>query len=137
MRVSTRHGLREPWLWVLNAPAVFLVLSFSVLPIAYVGWLSLQDLRAGAPAGGWIGAANYRFVLADASTVTALRNTLYFAAASVGLATVYRTVKLLEEAGLAHSRQFGAGGHTLYEVAGARHHHPDPERPGRSRGSEG
>ncbi|HEY0710369.1 MAG TPA: transcriptional repressor [Polyangia bacterium] len=41
----------------------------------------------------------------------------------VGLATVYRTVKLLEEAGLAHARQFGAGGHTLYELAGQRHHH--------------
>ena len=40
----------------------------------------------------------------------------------VGLATVYRTVKLLEEAGLAHSRQFGSG-HTLYEVAGQRAHH--------------
>ena len=105
MRVSTRHGLREPWLWVLNAPAVFLVLSFSVLPIAYVGWLSLQDLRAGVPAGGWIGAANYRFVLADASTVTALRNTLYFAAASVGLATVVG----LGVALLLDSRAPGAG----------------------------
>src|SRR3954452_17650456 len=41
---------------------------------------------------------------------------------SVGLATVYRTVKLLEEAGLAHARQFGSG-HTLYEVAGLRAHH--------------
>jgi Fur family ferric uptake transcriptional regulator len=40
----------------------------------------------------------------------------------VGLATVYRTVKLLEEAGLAHARQFGSG-HTLYEVAGQRAHH--------------
>lgn len=40
----------------------------------------------------------------------------------VGLATVYRTVKLLEEAGLAHARQFGSG-QTLYEVAGQRAHH--------------
>lgn len=40
----------------------------------------------------------------------------------VGMATVYRTVKLLEEAGLAQARQFGAG-HTLYEVAGQRAHH--------------
>ncbi len=40
----------------------------------------------------------------------------------VGLATVYRTIKLLEEAGLAHSRQFGPG-QTLYEVAGERAHH--------------
>jgi Fur family ferric uptake transcriptional regulator len=40
----------------------------------------------------------------------------------VGLATVYRTVKLLEEAGLAASRQFESG-HTLYEVAQGRAHH--------------
>ena len=40
----------------------------------------------------------------------------------VGLATVYRTVKLLEEAGLADSRQFESG-HTLYEVAQGRAHH--------------
>jgi Fur family ferric uptake transcriptional regulator len=41
---------------------------------------------------------------------------------SVGLATVYRTAKLMEEAGLAASRQFGSG-QTLYEVAGGRAHH--------------
>jgi Fur family ferric uptake transcriptional regulator len=40
----------------------------------------------------------------------------------VGLATVYRTVKLLEDAGLASSRQFGSG-QTLYEVAGHHHDH--------------
>ena len=40
----------------------------------------------------------------------------------VGLATVYRTIKLLEDAGLAESRQFGAG-HTLYEVSADRDHH--------------
>jgi Fur family ferric uptake transcriptional regulator len=40
----------------------------------------------------------------------------------VGLATVYRTVKLLQEAGLAAARQFGSG-HTLFEVSGGRAHH--------------
>lgn len=40
----------------------------------------------------------------------------------VGLATVYRTVKLLEDAGLAASRHFGPG-QTLYEVTGHRAHH--------------
>jgi Fur family ferric uptake transcriptional regulator len=40
----------------------------------------------------------------------------------VGLATVYRTVKLLEEAGIAAARHFGAG-QTLYEVAEGRAHH--------------
>jgi Fur family ferric uptake transcriptional regulator len=54
--------------------------------------------------------------LEDLLTSARLRNP------GVGLATVYRTVKLLEEAGLAHARQFGSG-HTLYEVAGQRAHH--------------
>ncbi len=40
----------------------------------------------------------------------------------VGLATVYRTVKLLEEAGIAAARHFGPG-QTLYEIAGGRAHH--------------
>jgi len=40
----------------------------------------------------------------------------------VGMATVYRTVKLLEEAGLATPRHFGTG-QTLYEVTGQHHDH--------------
>jgi len=40
----------------------------------------------------------------------------------VGMATVYRTMRLLEEAGLAEGRHFGSGG-TLYEVSGERPHH--------------
>ena len=40
----------------------------------------------------------------------------------VGLATVYRTVKLLEEAGIAAARHFGPG-QTLYEISEGRAHH--------------
>jgi Fur family ferric uptake transcriptional regulator len=40
----------------------------------------------------------------------------------VGLATVYRTVKLLEDAGIATARQFGSG-QTLYENVGHHHDH--------------
>jgi Fur family ferric uptake transcriptional regulator len=40
----------------------------------------------------------------------------------VGMATVYRTMKLLEEAGLVHARDFGSGS-TLYEIALGRAHH--------------
>ena len=43
--------------------------------------------------------------------------------AGVGFATVYRTMKLLDEAGLAHARNFGTGRTTLYEVAVGRAHH--------------
>jgi Fur family ferric uptake transcriptional regulator len=41
---------------------------------------------------------------------------------AVGFATVYRTMRLLEEAGLAQSRDFG-GGTTLYEPCHGRAHH--------------
>lgn len=41
---------------------------------------------------------------------------------TVGMTTVYRTMKLLEEAGLAQSRDFGSGS-TLYEVSLGRPHH--------------
>jgi Fur family transcriptional regulator, ferric uptake regulator len=40
----------------------------------------------------------------------------------VGMATVYRTMRLLEEGGFAHSRDFGSGV-TLFEVAVGRAHH--------------
>jgi Fur family transcriptional regulator, ferric uptake regulator len=40
----------------------------------------------------------------------------------VGFATVYRTMRLLVEAGLAHARNFGTGG-AVYEVAHGRAHH--------------
>jgi Fur family ferric uptake transcriptional regulator len=40
----------------------------------------------------------------------------------VSFATVYRTMRLLVEAGLAHERDFGSGV-TLYEVAHGRAHH--------------
>jgi Fur family transcriptional regulator, ferric uptake regulator len=43
--------------------------------------------------------------------------------AGVGFATVYRTMKLLDEAGLADARNFGDGKSTLYEVAAGRSHH--------------
>ena len=42
--------------------------------------------------------------------------------ARVSVATVYRTMKLLHECGLAHARNFGDG-QTRYEAAIGRHHH--------------
>lgn len=87
------RSLRGRWradlsLRILNAPAGILVLSFSVLPIAYVLYLSFQDLRLGGIAGGFAGWANYRFVLADPSVLRAFWNTLYFSCLSVAVATL-------------------------------------------------
>jgi Fur family transcriptional regulator, ferric uptake regulator len=41
----------------------------------------------------------------------------------VGFATVYRTMKLLEEAGMAEVRHFGSQRGALYEVAAGKSHH--------------
>jgi len=74
---------------VLNTPTLALILGFSLLPILYIGYLSLQDLRLGsAAAGGFVGWENYRFVLSDASVVNALKNTVYFSVLSVAIATL-------------------------------------------------
>lgn len=73
---------------LLNAPAALLVLSFSVLPVIYVLYLSFQDLRLGGVAGGFAGWANYRYVLEDPSVRRAFGNTLYFSGLSVAIATL-------------------------------------------------
>jgi Fur family ferric uptake transcriptional regulator len=41
----------------------------------------------------------------------------------VSFATVYRTMKLLEEAGIAHARRFGDAKGTVFEVGIGRSHH--------------
>ena len=83
----TRRVRPDITLRILNLPALALVLGFSVLPIVYVAYLSLQDLRLGsAGTGGFAGLANYRFVLADSSVATAFANTLYFSALAVAIA---------------------------------------------------
>ena len=74
------------FLGIVNAPAIILVIAFSVVPLFYVGYLSFQDMRIGM-GGGFAGLDNYRFVLEDASVIKAFTNTLYFAVLSVALAT--------------------------------------------------
>jgi multiple sugar transport system permease protein len=80
------HSHPDLFLKILNAPAIILVVAFSVVPLVYVGYLSFQDMRIGM-GGGFAGLANYRFVLEDASVIKAFTNTLYFAVLSVALAT--------------------------------------------------
>lgn len=80
------HSRPDFFLRTLNAPAIILVIAFSVVPLFYVGYLSFQDMRIGM-GGGFAGLDNYRFVLEDASVIKAFTNTLYFAVLSVALAT--------------------------------------------------
>lgn len=88
-RPRRRNPLRlDAMLGLLNTPALLLVLGFSVLPLLYILWLSLQDLRPGELSGAFAGLDNYRFVLADPSVIGAIWNTLYFSALSVLISTV-------------------------------------------------
>lgn len=57
-------------------------------------------------------------------SIEELLNEVRRRSAKVGYATVYRTLKLLEEAGLAAARHFGDG-QTRYEVAGLEAGHHD------------
>jgi multiple sugar transport system permease protein len=73
---------------LLNLPALVLTLAVGVAPLLAVAFLSFQNLRLGSPvSGGLVGWSNYAFVLADRSVATAFRNTLYFSALSVAIAT--------------------------------------------------
>jgi ABC-type sugar transport system permease subunit len=102
---SGRPRRREAWLWILNAPAVALIAAFSVLPLAYVVYLSFLDLRIGAAPGGPAGWANYQFVIADTSVRTAFGNTLYFSTLAVAMATlVGLAIALLLDSGAPGAR---------------------------------
>jgi ABC-type sugar transport system permease subunit len=82
------YGRTDGILRLLNIPAVVLVLSFSVLPLAYIGYLSFQDLRFGGGSGFFAGLDNYRFIINDPSVIRALWNTIHFSFLSVAIATV-------------------------------------------------
>lgn len=85
-----RAGGRRPFV-AINALSVALIGAFTVVPLVYVGYLSLADLRAGEALGTFVGTGNYAFVLQDRSTLTAFRNTFYFSTLSVVLATAIGT----------------------------------------------
>ena len=102
--MPSSHSRPNALLRILNAPAIILVIAFSVVPLVYVGYLSFQDMRIGM-GGGFAGLDNYRFVLEDASVIKAFTNTLYFAALSVALATFIGLAIAL----LLHSDIPGAG----------------------------
>jgi ABC-type sugar transport system permease subunit len=103
--LSTGEARRSRWrgrgpFVAVNAVSVALVAAFTLFPLAYVGYLSLADLRAGEAVGAFAGTANYEFVLQDRSTWTAFRNTFYFSTLSVLLATAAGVgIALLLDAG--------------------------------------
>ena len=89
LRASKRIKLLiRPFLF-FNVIGILLFLSVAVVPIIYVVYLSLVDLRFSFTAGEYVGLANYIFIFEDPSTTTALLNTLYFSTLSVFIATSF------------------------------------------------
>jgi multiple sugar transport system permease protein len=69
---------------LLLAPAAFLLVAVTALPMVYVVWLSLQA-RSPFRAAAFAGLDNYLRLAADTRFWNALWNTVYFTAASVTL----------------------------------------------------
>ncbi len=87
-RANAQFGRADWVLCSFNLATAALVIAFSVLPLAYVVYLSFHDLRFGASSGVFAGWSNYRFVLADPSVLRAFWNTVYFAVMSVTISAV-------------------------------------------------
>jgi len=65
--------------WVFLLPALVVFIAFIFGPILYVAWLSFREWQVVTPEKAWVGLANYRTLLADASFQEAFRNTVWFA----------------------------------------------------------
>jgi multiple sugar transport system permease protein len=84
-RWAHRHAM-----WLFPAPAVILVATIIFYPIAYTGWMSLQEWFASSvTAPKFIGLANYqKIAVGDSRFRDALFRTLYFTVLVVGAETV-------------------------------------------------
>jgi multiple sugar transport system permease protein len=76
--------------WLFPAPAVLLVAVIIVYPIAYTGWMSLQEWFASSLTGPrFIGLSNYgKILLGDARFREAVARTIYFTVLAVAAETV-------------------------------------------------
>lgn len=97
MSTATLRARRARSAWWLMAPMLATLAIAAGWPLARTVWLSFTDATLAAPAeAAWIGLANYLEhdrgqwygVLADPQWWHAVRNTLVFAVASVGLESV-------------------------------------------------
>jgi multiple sugar transport system permease protein len=66
-------------------PALVMLSAFTVYPIVYVIYLSLQRRLLVFDISRFVGIENYRFLLSDMRFWNALKNTVYFTIASVSL----------------------------------------------------
>src|SRR3954469_4868890 len=78
---SSARGLSDRALaWLFVGPTVALLLAFNIFPLLWTVWLSFTNYRANRPnaAVEWIGAGNYRRVLANEAIWETMRTTAHF-----------------------------------------------------------
>ncbi len=101
---SPVHRRRRRTAWQFLAPALLVLLVVAAWPLCRTIWFGFTDARLSDLGGGsWIGLGNYleyrdgawRGLLADPLWWRAVRNTLVFTVASVGLETVLGLVVAL------------------------------------------
>jgi len=90
-RAARRRAWARPipvseWLLFLLfvGPNLFLFAVFSYWPMIYSAYLSMVRWDMIAPVKVWVGLANYRYLIADATFHKVLWNSLYFALGAVG-----------------------------------------------------
>src|SRR5688572_18806667 len=80
------HSARMRFVAISLVPILGLVLTFSLLPIGIVTWLSFHRYHQLAPDSPWIGLRNYEFAFQDDPFFrNALGNTLKYVAVAVPL----------------------------------------------------
>lgn len=92
-RLSAIAAERRRAAWLFLVPMLCAVALVAGWPLGRTIWFSFTDARLGeAAAPGFVGFANYAYLLADPEWWVAVRNTLVFAVVSVALEVVLGTV---------------------------------------------
>jgi multiple sugar transport system permease protein len=71
--------------WLLAAPAVLLILAFSIYPLLYSVWVAFVNYDFEIPGHAFVGLENFRDVVGDPIARRSLVNTAVLAAASVAV----------------------------------------------------
>jgi len=73
----------QKWAWIFSGPAIISQLIFGWFPISVAFVLAFQKYQfRGSP---FVGLYNFKLVISSPITIIAFRNTLYYAALSIGL----------------------------------------------------
>lgn len=85
-------GLARQWVrtaWLFLAPMLVVLALVAAWPLARTIWFGLTDARLGdAATGAFVGLDNFRYLLTDPDWWVAVKNTVVFTVASVGIEAV-------------------------------------------------